>query len=292
MSSTKYVLLTDSCCDLPAGLADELELSVVPLSFTIGGAEYHNYLDEREIKFKEFYDMIRQEEQGVTSAVNMSAFISIMEPVLESGRDILYLAFSSALSNTCSVAEMAAAELSEKYPERKVYVVDTLSASMGQGLLVYLTALKRLDGKTIDEAREFAQNTRLSICHWFTVDSLHHLHRGGRVSKTTAIVGSMLNIKPVLHVDNEGRLINMLKARGTQNSLKALLERMDATADRSKEQTVFISHSDAAENADILAGMIKERFNVKNIVISYIGPVIGSHTGSGTIALFFEGIER
>jgi DegV family protein with EDD domain len=282
--------MSDSCSDIPVALEKELDLLIVPLSFTIGGKEYYNFPDEREISLSAFYDILRRERKSSTSAVNTTAFISYMEPVLASGKDLIYLAFSSALSATYNASVMACAELREKYPERRIHVVDTLCASMGLSLLIYLTAQEKKKGKTVDEVRDYAENTKLHICHWFTVDDLHHLHSGGRVSKTSAVLGSMLNIKPVLHVDDEGRLIPVAKVSGTGNALKMLLDKMAETV--IDEQTVFISHGNCIDRANELADMVRARFAVTNIIINHIGPVIGSHAGPGTIALFFKGSRR
>lgn len=292
MSEQSYVIMTDSCSDMPVRLIEELDLLVIPLSHTIGGREYFNYPDERELSFSDFYEMLRKERRSTTSAINTATFISYMEPILQSGKDLIYLAFSSALSATCSASESAAAELREKYPGRKVYIVDTLCASLGQGLLVYLTALEKKKGAAIDEARDFAEKTKPHLCHWFTVDDLHHLHSGGRISKTTAVFGTMLNIKPLLHVNDEGKLESVSKVRGIGGALKALADKFAADAINPEEQTVFISHGDCPERAEELASMIKDRFPVKDIIINYIGPVIGSHSGPGTLAVFFLGKKR
>lgn len=292
MSEQSYDIMTDSCSDMPVRLIEELDLLVIPLSHTIGGREYFNYPDERELSFSDFYEMLRKERRSTTSAINTATFISYMEPILQSGKDLIYLAFSSALSATCSASESAAAELREKYPGRKVYIVDTLCASLGQGLLVYLTALEKKKGAAIDEARDFAEKTKPHLCHWFTVDDLHHLHSGGRISKTTAVFGTMLNIKPLLHVNDEGKLESVSKVRGIGGALKALADKFAADAINPEEQTVFISHGDCPERAEELASMIKDRFPVKDIIINYIGPVIGSHSGPGTLAVFFLGKKR
>ena len=205
---------------------------------------------------------------------------------------MLILAFSSGLSATYNSSVIAVQELAEKYPERKLYTVDTLCASLGQGLLVYLAARERDSGKTIEEVRDWAEANKLSICHQFTVDDLHFLKRGGRISATTAVVGSMLQIKPVLHVDNEGHLINIAKARGRQASLKALVDKMEKTAIDPAHQTVFISHGDCLEDAQMVADLVKERLGAPEVYLNPIGPVIGAHAGPGTVALFYVGTER
>lgn len=292
MAEQSYIIMTDSCCDLTNQLIVDLGLLVVPLSHTIAGREYFNYPDERDLSFSDFYALLRKERKSTTSAVNATTFISYMEPVLSSGKDILYLAFSSALSATCGASEIAAAELREKYPDRKIYITDTLSASLGQGLLVYLTALEKEKGKSIEEARDFAENTKQKVRHWFTVDDLHHLHSGGRISKTTAVVGTMLNIKPILVVSSEGKLEGVGKARGVGGALKTMLDKMVSEAVAPEEQTVFISHGDCLDRANELAAMIREKLRVKDIIINFVGPVIGSHSGPGTLALFFIGPPR
>ena len=287
-----YVIVTDSSCDLSAEMADELELSVLPLSFSIGGKEYLNYLDGREMPVIEFFRRLRLGEPASTAAVNVDAFVREMEPILQSGKDILNIAFSSGLSNTCHAAQMACAELAEKYPERKVVAVDSLSASLGQGMLIYYAVQKKRAGLTIEQLRDWVEENRLHMCHWFTVDDLNHLKRGGRVSATTALIGTMLSIKPVLHVDNEGHLINMGKTRGRRASLDALVDHMAETATDPQDQTVLISHGDTLADAGYVASEIKRRLGVKNVVINTIGPVVGTHSGPGTLALFFFGSHR
>lgn len=285
-----YVIMTDSCCDLSAAMAEELGVEVLPLRLDMKGREYRNYLDGREIGFQQFYDQVRAGEMPVTSAVNVGEFDAAMRPVLESGKDILCVCFSSALSTTYQSAVIAAQELA--VPGRRVLVVDSLCASMGQGLLVWLCAQERRKGRTIDEVRSFAEETKGRLCHWFTVDDLNHLKRGGRVSAAAAMFGTMLSIKPVLHVDDEGRLIPMEKCRGRRASLLALVDHMERTAVNPAEQTVFISHGDCLEDAEFVAEEIRRRFGTGDIHINYVGPVIGSHTGAGVVALFFMGAGR
>ena len=287
-----YVLMTDSCCDLPAELAEELGTEVLPLRLELGGKTYRNFLDGREIGFQAFYDAVRGGEMPVTSAVNVGEFEEAMRPVLESGKDILCLCFSSALSTTYQSAVIAAKELEEALPGRRVLVVDSLCASMGQGLFVWLCAREMQRGRTLEELRNYALETRGRVCHWFTVDDLNHLKRGGRVSATAALFGTMLSIKPVLHVDEQGRLIPMEKCRGRRASLLALVDHMEKTAQDPGNQTVFLSHGDCREDADFVAEEIRRRFGTKGVRVSYVGPVIGSHTGAGVVALFFLGTER
>ncbi len=287
-----FVIVTDSSCDLTAEMARDLELTVLPLSFNLAEKEYRNYLDGRELSFQEFYRRIRAGEICTTSAVNVEAFTGAMEPILQSGKDVLCIAFSSGLSNTCNAAQMACKELAAKYPERRAYAVDTLCASLGQGLLIYHAVQKKRSGKNIDEVRAWLEENKLHLCHWFTVEDLNHLKRGGRISATTALIGTMLNIKPVLHVDDEGHLINVGKARGRRASLTALVDHMEETAIDPASQVVFISHGDSQKDADYVAEQVKSRFGVKTVVTNYVGPVIGAHSGPGTIALFFLGTHR
>ena len=287
-----YVIVTDSSCDLPAELAQELELAVLPLTLTLGGKEYANYLDGREIGFSEFYGRIRQGEVAVTAAANLEGYLSIMEPILQAGKDILLLVFSSGLSSTYQVSLLAAEELSQKYPQRKILPVDTLCASMGQGLLVYLAARQRGEGKSLQEVPDWVEKEKYHLCHWFTVDDLMYLKRGGRLNAATALVGTALGIKPVLHIDNEGHLINMGKARGRRASLTALVDKMAELAVEPQGQVAFISHGDCLEDAKAVEQMLKQRLGVKKVIISYVGPVIGAHTGPGVVALFFLGKER
>ena len=287
-----YVILTDSCCDLSAQMADELGIQVMPLRLLLDDQEYLNYLDGREIGFKEFYDRVRGGSMPTTSALNVGDFEEAMRAILETGKDVLYLAFSSGLSTTYQSSVIAADGLREEFPDSKIIVVDTLTASMGQGLLVYLCAQQKKAGKTMEEVRDYAEEIKLNICHWVTVDDLNHLKRGGRVSAATALFGTMLTIKPIIHVDNEGHLINVGKARGRKASLMTLADEMAKTAINPADQTVFISHGDCLDDVNSLADELRNRLGVKEVVINYIGPVIGSHTGAGVVALFFVGSHR
>ena len=289
---SEFVLMTDSSADLSQEMVQELGVTVLPLSFTIQGKVYRNYPDNREMDLPLFYDMLRAGELATTSAVNVAEYTQAVEPILKEKKDVLILAFSSGLSSTYQASVLAAEELREKYPDRKIYTVDTLCASLGQGLLVYLAVQEQRKGKNIEEVRDWAEAAKLHLCHQFTVDDLHFLKRGGRISATTAVVGSMLQIKPVLHVDNEGRLINIGKARGRQASLKALVDKMEKTVTEEGKKTVFISHGDCRKDAVAVADMVRERFGTQDIRINYVGPVIGAHSGPGTLALFYLGTER
>ncbi len=285
-----FVLMTDSSADLDEALQKELDVNVVSLTVSVDGGEY---IPGSELNVKEFYNSLREGKTATTSAINLDAAISAMESYVAEGNDLLYVAFSSGLSSTAQTGKLAAEELSEKYPDRKIRVVDSLCASLGQGLLVYYASTLREEGKSIDEVCDWLEANKLNLCHWFTVDDLHHLKRGGRVSAATAIVGTMLSIKPVLHVDNEGHLINVSKARGRKASIQALAAKIGETGlIEPSEQVIYISHGDCIDDANYLADIIREKYNPKKIVIGYVGAVIGAHSGPGTLALFFLGKER
>ena len=288
----QFALFTDSSCDLPLHLAEEMQLTVLPLTLHMDGSDYKNYLDERDITYPDFYAALPKAQSVKTSATNTQAFIEAMEPVLDAGQDILYIGFSSALSGTCNAGFQAAAELREKYPDRKIYCVDSLCASMGEGLLVTLADQKRRTGASIEEVRDYVEDTKLHVCHWFTVDDLNHLKKGGRVSATAAFLGTMLGIKPIMHVDNAGRLIPVDKQRGRKASVRRLADEMQRLAINPAEQKVYISHGGCEEDAKTLANIIRERMGTTDITIGYVGPVIGAHSGPGTLALFFLGTER
>ena len=287
-----FKIFTDSCCDLPAKLAQDLKIEVLPLSVNFKGGSYPNYLDGSALSIRDFYDGLRDGEMPTTSAVNPEAWSQAMRATLTAGQDVLVLAFSSGLSTTYNSAVIAANELAEEFPERKILVVDTLCASVGQGLIVYLACQKRDTGASIEEVRQFVEDNKLQVAHWVAVVDLMHLKRGGRLNAATAVVGSMLKIKPIIHVDNEGKLINVAKARGRKASLDYLVEKVGSSGINVKEQTIFLSHSDCLADAEYINKSVMERFQPKDFIISDIGPVIGSHTGIGTLALCFLASER
>jgi DegV family protein with EDD domain len=287
-----YVLFTDSTTDITAAMAEELQLEVMNLSWTMGDKNYINYLDGREMSAKAFYDRLRNGEMGTTTQVNPNAFEEAFRPYLEAGKDILYIGFSSGLSATFNSSIMARETLLEEFPDAKIYCVDSLCASMGEGLLVWHAAQQKKEGKTIDELRDWVEENKLRLCHWFTVDDLKHLQRGGRLSAGQAFVGSLLNIKPVLHVDNNGKLIPKEKVRGRKKALTALVDKMAENVEAPEEQVIFISHGDSLADAEFVASLIRDRWQVKNIYLNDIGPVIGAHSGADTIALFYLGSSR
>ena len=287
---SEFTIITDSCCDLTAELAEELELEVLPLHLEMEGQDHQNRLVSKREGYGPFYDRLREGMLATTSAISAGEFEAAMRRCAQAGRDVLCLTFSSALSATYQSAVIAAEAVQEDFPERKLRVVDTLSASLGQGLLVTLCARERAKGRTLEEVAAFAEEKRLHICHWFTVDDLNHLKRGGRINAATALFGTMLSIKPVLHVDDEGRLVAVSKARGRKASLTALADKMAETV--TAPATVFISHGDCREDAEFLAEEVRRRFPVQELMIHFVGPVIGNHSGPGTVALFFVGDHR
>ena len=284
-----FCITTDSGADLPLSYCQTHDITVLPLAFTIEGQTYHG---SGAMDDKVFYDKLRAGALPTTSAANPEDTAALFRTFAGQGKDLLHVAFSSGLSSTSDAAQIAAQMVMEEYPQRKIIVVDSLCASMGQGLLVWLTVQELKHGATLEEAAKYAEDNRLHLCHWFTVDDLFFLKRGGRVSAATALVGSALGIKPVLHVDNEGHLINVSKARGRKNSILALVDRMERSAIEPEKQTVFISHGDCLADAEFLAQEVRRRLHVPRIEINYVGPVIGAHSGPGTLALFFLGTAR
>ncbi len=287
-----YVIITESTADISRDMVNELGIKVMPMAFELNGRSYMHYPDTREMDIHEFYQHLRKGEKAVTSLINTEAFLEFFGSVLKEGNDILYIAFSSGLSGTYNSSLLAREELLEQYKDSKIICIDSKAASAGEGLLVYTAVKKKEEGLSIDELSNWLEQNILKLCHWFTVDDLNHLKRGGRVSAFSAGIGTALNVKPIMHVDNEGHLIPMEKVRGRKKSLYALLDHMINTFTPSEEQMVFIGHGDTVEDAQFLAQLIREKFTVKDIVINPIGPVIGSHSGPGTIALFFFGTER
>lgn len=288
----EYTIITDSTTDLPAALVRELGIKVIPLCYIMEGKNYQNIPGGGAMDEPAFYQKLRSGVMSTTTQVNSEEFIAEFTPVLEQGEDVLYIAFSSGLSGTCQSAHVAKQELQQRFPQRRIEIFDSLCASMGEGLFVYLAASQKNQGATLDEVLEWMSENVLKLCHWFTVDDLNHLKRGGRISTATALVGTMLGIKPVMHVDDEGHLIPVSKVRGRKQSLDALVKKMQETAIAPEEQTVFISHGDCLADAEYVAEEVRSKLGVQKIVINFIGPVIGAHSGPGTVALFFLGKER
>lgn len=287
-----YVILSDSTIDITNKMAKEIDIDTLSLKFTIEGKTYDGNMEKANYPIKTFYEKLRTGIPSTTSQINTGEFTDFFEEYLQKGQDILYIGFSSGLSGTVQSATIAQKELAEKYPERKIKVIDTLCASMGEGLLVYLAAKKRLDGEGIEEVASWLESNKLKLCHWFTVDDLHHLKRGGRVSAATAVVGTVLGIKPILHVDDEGHLIAMSKVRGRKQSLDTLVNKIEETGINPSEQIMFISHGDCYDDAVYVRNEIQKKYKTKKIEINFIGPVVGAHAGPGTVALFFLGTKR
>ena len=284
-----YRIVTDNCCDFPTAMYEELDLAVVPLVVRFQNKEVSQYSEKW---LKKMYAGMREGEVATTSAVNPQGWEEVIESVLAEGKDALVLTFSSGLSTTYQSAVIAATELAEKYPDRKIRVVDTLCASLGQGLLVWYACKKRDEGMGFEELGDWCESNKLNLCHWFTVDDLMFLKRGGRVSAATALVGTLLQIKPVLHVDDEGHLINVAKARGRKAAIEALAKKVGETGLPGENDTVFISHGDCIDDVKILEAILKEKYGIKNVFTYYVGAVIGSDSGPGTLALFIMGSKR
>lgn len=287
---SNYVIFTDSSCDLSQEMIDARGIYSVSLTFRFDDSE--KIYSNNEMPIKDFYDKMREGGVAKTAAVNSAAFEEGFEKHLKEGRDILYIGFSTGLSTTYNSARIAADELKSKYPERKILLVDTLAASAGIALLIDMVLEKKNRGATIEEAAEYAESIKMKICHWFTVDNLEYLKRGGRISPTAAFFGNMLGIKPVLHVDNEGHLVNVDKVRGRRTSIIALADRYGALCDDEGNKKVYISHADCLAEAEELGRIINEKYGATTELITNVGTVIGAHAGPGTIALFFVGKER
>ena len=287
-----YQLFSDMTADVSEALMRGMpEVAYVPMQVELGGESF-TYGPGGSLTVEQFYAEQRAGKFASTSQINPMIYRRCFEQALKAGEDVLYLCFSSGMSGTLQSANLCAEELREEYPARRLIVLDTLCASVGQAMLVREAARKQQEGLSIDELAAWVEENRLKICHWFTVDSFDHLKHGGRISAATAAIGTMLSIKPVMHMDNEGHLVAVGKARGRKAALKALADSMESTMLPGRNETIFISHGDSLEDAEYLANLVRERTGVQDIVINYVGPVIGAHAGPGTIALFFWGSER
>ena len=291
MANRNYTIVTDTTCDLPQDYYEKNNVTVIALTYMLGGVEYDGSF-ENSLKPALFYEKLRGGIMAKTAAVSPETMTRIFTNVLEQGDDLLYIAFSSGLSSTYQNACIARDELAEKYPDQKILCVDSLCASLGEGLLLDLVLRKAKEGADVGELAAYAEEIRVHVCHYFTVDDLNHLYRGGRVSKTTALFGTMLGIKPVMHVDNEGHLIPIGKVRGRRQSLDALVTKMGTKIEGCDNPYVFVSHGDCIDDAKYVAAQVKAKYGIKTEIIGPIGPVIGSHSGPGTVALFFVGKDR
>ncbi len=288
-----YKIITDSTSDLPLEYIAEHKLGLMKLSYIFGEEEYSGETD-RELTETEFYSRVRNGEMPTTSQVNPEQAKNVFKKYLQENKNLLVISFSSGLSGTAGSAKIAAEEIMEEDDTANIIVVDSLCASLGEGLLVHKAVKNMEAGMSISDNAKWIEEHKLNVVHAFTVDDLFHLYRGGRVKRGAAIVGSIVNIKPVLHVDNEGHLINLFTVRGRKKSLKSLVDYMEKHMGtwKDKNDIVFISHSDCEADAKLVADEIKEKFGIDSFLINFIGPTIGSHTGCGTVALFFMGDER
>lgn len=286
-----FKIVTDSTADLPKEYLREHKIGCMSVPYTVGG---NTYKDEVELEYKKFYEMMRNGEMPVTSQVNPLEIKQYLESYLEESKELLYLAFSSGLSGSYNNGRLAVAEIMEEREDVKIIVIDTLCASLGEGLLVHKAVQKRDAGCTLEETAKWIEEHKMNLVHVFTVDDLNHLYRGGRVNKVTAVIGTLAGIKPILHVDESGHLIPVAKVRGRKKSLHALVEYMKEHMGSYHDQNdiIFISHGDALEDAEYVRKEIEDQFGIEHFLIHNIGPTIGTHSGPGTIALFFMGDKR
>lgn len=284
-----YIITVNSTVDAPKEWLKERNVPVIPLKYTIDGKTYE---DMDGLSAKEFFAKLREGHMAVTSQINPEEAKQALEPLLKEGKDVLHLAFSSGLSGTCNSMKIAAEELKEEYPDRKIIVVDTLCACLGEALLLYYVLKLRKEGKTIEEAAAWAEENKLHVCHNVTVDDLHHLQRGGRVSKATAVLGTMVQIKPMIHMDNNGCLQVIAKERGRKKSLNKIVEMAIERSRGWDNEIIMITHGDCIKDAEYVAGLVREKMGIDNILINNIGTVIGSHTGPGVVAVFNMGEYR
>lgn len=286
-----FIITTDNTADLPHSYYKENGLDYMYLTYALDGQIYGK---ENELSSQEFYARMRGGSMPTTSQINSEDAKAVWLPHLQAGKSILHLAFSSGLSGSCNSARLAAEDLKEEHPEYEIVVIDTLCASLGEGLLVHKAVKMKKEGKSMEEIAQWLEEHKLNLCHVFTVDDLFHLYRGGRVSRATAILGSMINIKPLLHVDNEGHLIAVGKVRGRKRSLASLVDMMDERLGsyKGKNPEIFISHGDCQEDAEYVAALVRERYGIEDILINPVGATIGAHSGPGTVALFFLGDKR
>ena len=282
----EFLIVTDSTTDLPKEFYIEKGIPILALSYIMDGVTYE---DGNGLSGREFFDKIRAGSMPTTSQINPEQAKAALEPIIKEGKDVLYIGFTSGLSGSYNSVRMAVEELKEEYPEAKIVAIDSLCASMGEGLLLYKAVQLKEQGKSFEEIAEWVENNKLHICHDVTIDDLHHLHRGGRVSKTSAVVGSIIKIKPMIHVDDEGKLIVIGKERGRKKAMMSLIDRMEEKSKGFENDVAMIVHGDVEEDAEFLKNQIRERFGIDNVIINGIGSVIGSHTGPGVIAIFYMG---
>ena len=291
MKKRKFDIITDLGCDMPESYLKEHDVACVKLGFTMNNVNYEGDCGEK-ISEQEFYQKLREGAMPTTYQATSEMAKGYMRISLQAGRDVLVIAFSSGLSGTAGSFVVAARELKEEFPDRKIIIVDSLCASMGQGLLVDYAIKKADSGASIEETAQYLEDLKPHICHHFTVDNLFHLRRGGRVSGATALVGSILKIKPIMHVDENGKLVAIGKVMGRKKSLHELVQRVFELADMQENDQIFISHGDCIDDVNYVIGLIRERFNKVEILVNYVGAVIGTHSGCGTLAIFHKGKQR
>ncbi len=290
MSSFK--IFTESNADLSLELMEKSDVHIIPMMFILDGKEYLNTPLKAQLPETEFYAKVRNGSMPTTSQINIEDFKEHATPYLDKGIDVLHVGFSSALSGTYNSCRLAAEELRESYPDRKIIVVDSLCASLGEGLIVFLAAMKQQQGATIEEVAQYIEDNKLNIAHWFTVDDLNHLYRGGRVSKLSAVAGTLLGVKPILNVSNEGKLTAKDKVRGRAKSIDYLVDKVVQNATSPKDNYLFVSHGDCIEDCEYFVEKVKERVNFKGIYINFVGSTVGTHSGPGTLAVFFYSDKR
>ncbi|MCP1101188.1 DegV family protein with EDD domain [Aequitasia blattaphilus] len=286
---SNYTITANSTVDLPKEWLEERNIVTIPLHYELDGKIYK---DKEGLSPAEFFEKLRDGKQAKTSQVNPDEAKAYFEPILKEGTDILHLGFSSGLSGTYNSMRIAGEELQEKYPERKIIVIDSLCACLGEGLLLYKALQKQKEGLSIEELAQWVEENKLHICHNVTVDDLHHLHRGGRVSKATAVIGSAIQIKPMITVDNEGKLVVCGKKRGRKNALHHLVDMSVEKAGNWENDMIMVTHGDCIDDAKYVAEIAKEKLGAKEVLINDIGSVIGGHTGPGVVAIFHMGEKR
>jgi DegV family protein with EDD domain len=289
---SNFVLITDATIDLPADVVKALDIEVIPMEFEIEGTSYYHYPDEREMSSEAFYQQLKAGKMPTTAQVTPYTYEQVFTGYLEQGKDVLAVIFSSGLSGSFNSATIAAQNVREEFPERKLYCIDSLCASVGEGILLYHVAKKRLEGMDIDSLAQWIQENRTRVAHWFTVEDLFHLNRGGRVSAVSAVVGSALKIKPILSVDNAGKLTVVAKARGDKKAMAYLMDHITEDASPTENDTVLVGHASNIEAAKRIRDTLLENGLVKDVIITNIGPIIGTHVGQGMVALVFLNKEQ
>lgn len=284
-----YIIITDATSDLPVDIIKSLDIIVLPMEFIMENQVYSHYPDGREMSFCDFYSHLKMGRMSSTTQINYNTYKSAFTDILNEGKDILYVSFSSGLSGTYNAARLVINDLKEEFPDNKILAVDSLCASIGEGLLVYLAALKRQEGFSIDKLKQWIENKRFEVCHWFAVDDLEHLKRGGRINAAQASVGTILNLKPILSVNREGKLVNVTKMRGKRKSFNYLLQKLKEDGENIESQTIMVGHANCEEDAVYLQQLILEQELASKVIICNISPIIGTHTGAGMIALTFVG---